>query len=781
MKKHLFLCLCMMFLIGACTSHHEILIEAESFEPGGWTDDWQFIEQMGSPYLLAAGYGIPVEDAVKKMDIPTGNYRIWIRTKDWLPEYHPGTFEFSINGMPVGTFGASGKEGWTWEDAGTHELSGSCEFRLKDKTGYYGRCHAIYLTTGTDASPPKTAEALAALRLEQGIIGKEIGQKNYDVVVVGGGMAGCLAAVSAARQGVKVALIQNRNVLGGNASMEHMIPPVGTVKSLIKGFENFDPRETGLIEEVSTHGGQMYFRWGMPYPSRLMKLVKAEPGIELFLNTHAYEVEKSANKISRITCLDVNTGKRTSFSAKYFIDCTGDGMIGIKAGADYTKGREARSEYNESKAPEAADSTTLGSSLKYWFEKKDSPQPFQTPVWAYQLKSPEDFPKGRLPRLTTEDFIDHQWMIEAGGMIDTYKDAEEIRDDLLRLIYGIWGFRKNHDKRETSAIDSTTLVWVGHVLSTRETYRLLGDYVLTENDVTEQTMPSDRVAYGGWGLDDHPSKGFFQYDHFNNHTHGGVLHSIAFRSLYSRNIDNLLMAGRNISATHVALTGTRVMLTTSVIGQAAGTAAAMCVLENRNPRQLYKDNISALQQQLMKDGAYIIELKNEDPADLALKAKATASSESTPASEAINGYSRARLETTFKDAELKLNAWVPFFTKGQTQWLQLEWGAPQTFNALHVNFQSKELTPLSFEIQTFKDGNWATAQKVDNPLRNRRNVLALPETTTGKIRILLTDEACKGGISEVRVYKESPQTLQVISRINKANMNDGDIKLPWQK
>jgi len=240
------------------------------------------------------------------------------------------------------------------------------------------------------------------------------------------------------------------------------------------------------------------------------------------------------------------------------------------------------------------------------------------------------------------------------------------------------------------------------------------------------------------------------------------------------------MAGRHISASHVALTGTRVMLTTSVIGQAAGTAAALCVKNQQTPRVLCKENITTLQQQLLKDGAYLIEMKNEDPADLALKAKAVASSEISPASEAINGYGRARFESTCKGASFEMNAWTPDFNREETPWLQLEWDTPQTFNVVHVNFQSKELTPAHFELQIFADDEWKSVQKVVNQMRNRRNVLVVPASGIRKMRVLLTDSDCKGGISELRVYLENDHNLEVAKRTNQANLLDGIILFPWE-
>lgn len=778
----------LFFLVGALRSFAQetIWLETEKFDdPGGWTNDWQFIDQMGSPYLLAVGLGTPVQDATTtvKTDDP-GRYRMWVHTLDWFPKDHPGKFQLQINNKKGGkTFGASGKEGWMWEDGGVVLLNKTNEIRLKDLTGYYGRCDVIVFSSDLKWAPPTDINALSKLRKEHNAISREVKDMGaYDVVVVGGGIAGTLAAVAAAREGAKTALIQNRTMLGGNASLEILVPPVGVVKSkLEEEHKLYDVRETGLIEEVAAYGNQRYFAEGKLYPSRLLRLVKSEPNVSLFLNTHATGVEmKEETDIASVLCISVPDGQRLRFKGKLFIDCTGNGIIGVKAGAEYMHGRESKEMYDETKAPDVEDTTTLPSSLKYWYEPQNSPQEFKSPPWVYSFPECSDFGKGRHPRI---GYIDSQWVIELGGADRTYANAEAVRDDLLRLIYGIWDHLKNHcPEWKEDALDKK-LVWVGHVVGMRESYRLKGDYVMSEKDVTEQRLLEDRVAYGGWGLDDHPSLGFFDQERLNNHTHRGILHSIPYRSLYSKNINNLMMAGRDISVTHVALTATRVMLTCGAIGQATGTAAGMAIVNDTSPRGIYRSHLFELQQKLLKQGAYLIELPNQDPKDLALTASVNASSEMTPASSVTNGYARARLPTAFPYAEFDFNAWIPDLSKKGPHWIQLNWTVPQSFNVVHVIFQNRgKLAPKKFRIEQINEGRWETMCTVDNKEAFRRLVLPVGNVQTEALRVVLEEEKPPGGICEIRVYNEAQHLVDMASRAYKTmKQPDSMILLPWEK
>ncbi len=775
-----------VMIFPAAYSQEKIWVEAEHFDDhGGWVNDWQFIDQMGSSYLMAAGYGEKVKDAVTEIKTTApGKYRLWVRSNDWFPEKHPGRFELEINGRKVKkNFGESGESGWRWEDAGVVSLAKTNTVRMKDLTGYYGRCDALVFSADQDWRPPGDVKELAALRIKFGAVSPEVTPKgNYDVVVVGGGVAGCLAAVAAAREGARTVLIQNRDQLGGNASLENLVPPVGFRQTLLNAEERkYDPRETGLIEEIAPYGGQTYFESGKLWPDRLLKLVEAEPLLDLYLNTHATEVTMAAdNRIAGVECVQVPSGKRISFTGKLFMDCTGNGIVGLKSGAEYLYGREARAEYNETKAPDVADKTTLPSSLKYWFTEQPEQAPFSSPDWAYQFHSCSDFTHGRHPKIGP---IDNQWLIELGGTDKTYQNAEAVRDDLFRLIYGIWDHLKNHCPEAKGKSEKMKLAWVGHIVGLRESYRLLGDYVMSEKDVTEQPLLNDRISYGGWGLDDHPSLGFFDKERLNNHTHGGVYHSVPYRSLYSRNIENLMMAGRNISVTHVALTATRVMYATGVIGQAAGTAAGMCIRLGETPRGIYQKHLHTLQQKLLKEGAFLIEMPNEDPGDLALSAVADASDGKETASEVINGFSRARFPSMFPSARASMNAWVPDTGKEAPHWLSLGWDAPRTFNAVHVVFQNRgALAYGSFRLEKLDDRQgWVLLKKVENPGLKRRLVIPVEETVSKGIRVVL-EEHKPYGIAEIRVYRETAETLEMIERAKRLESSFKEtIPLPWEK
>ncbi|PAW67824.1 MAG: hypothetical protein B9S34_04405 [Opitutia bacterium Tous-C1TDCM] len=766
-----------------------VWLETENFkQPGGWTKDWQFIDQMGSPYLMAIGYGSPVADATTTVErLPAGRYRLWARTNDWVPQHHPGKFEIKLNGRSVPmVFGASGRDGWTWEDGGVHALEGDVAVALHDLQGYYGRCDVVVLARDPDWVPPAGKTEIAALRLAHGALSAEIHEAGtYDVVVVGGGIAGTFAAVSAARQGAKTMLIQNRALLGGNASTENLVPPVGAMQNrLTKEQIELDPRETGLIEEVNLYGRQRYFEVGRYWPSRLQLLAEAEPNLVTRFLTEATGVELRDGEIAAVLCTEIETGRRLRIRGRLFVDATGNAVVGLWAGAQAMYGKEPKAMYNETKAPDTASDDVLGSSLKYWYTKANGNMPFAGPAWAYPFHQCSDFGTIR-DRHPSVAGIDTQWVIELGGTGRTYEKAEATRDDLIRLIYGLWDHVKNHCKDPVNAdAAKLQLAWVGHVVGMRESFRLLGDYVMVESDVTKQPLLDDRVAYGGWGLDDHPSLGFFDKTRLKNHTHGGLLFSVPYRSLYSANIPNLMMAGRNISVTHVALTATRVMLTTGTIGQAVGTAAGMCIAKDVKPRAIYQRHLEELQQQLLKDGAYLIELPNLDPRDLARKATASASSEKAPAREAVNGYSRARFPTTTANATMRENAWLPDPAAAGEQWLQLAWDSPQPFNVVHVVFQNRgKLAPRKFRLEARVGGAWRTVADVANADGARRLVLPVGKVEGDALRVVLTENIhYHGGICEVRVYRETEAAIEQIKSINRVVATPlGEVPLPWER
>lgn len=609
-----------MFLAaGVAPAASEVWIEAERFQDlGGWVNDAQFVDQMGSPYLLAIGLDGPVKDAVTRVKVPAaGEHRLWVRTRDWTPQHSPGRFQVVFNGKPSKhVFGQSKSKGWIWEDGGTHDLAaGELEVRLHDLTGHYGRCDAILLTNDLEARPPSDRDGLLAARVASGGLSREIEPRGpYDTVVVGGGLAGTMAALASVRTGAKTVLLQNRPVLGGNTSTEVLVRPEGDTTR-----EPLDPGETGIIEEFRGPTEE--------YSERMLKLCKAQPKLEVFLNTHATGVQrKGPGQIAAVEALEVTTGRRMAFAGSIFIDCTGDGAIGVWAGAEHRHGREPGSMYQETRAPEQADGGTMGGTLRYATEVAAGPVSFTAPAWAHKFSNCSDFNRERHPQLR---FGGWQWVIEYGGVLNTYDDAEEIRDELLRIVWGMWDHAKYHCPKLAEEAKNYKLVWVSHVVGKRESRRLIGDYVMTEHDISPSRLFEDRVSYGGWGVDLHPPKGFYDPGPPATFSHK-VKFSVPLRSLYSKNIDNLMMAGRDISVSHAALGATRVMITCGLQGQAAGTAAGLCKIHKTTPRGLYQSHIAELQQQLLKDGCYIIDLPNSDPKDLALGAKVTASSFSPP-------------------------------------------------------------------------------------------------------------------------------------------------------
>lgn len=445
-----------------------------------------------------------------------------------------------------------------------------------------------------------------------------------DITVIGGGLAGVCAAVAAARLGKKVALVTNRPVLGGNSSSEVRVWVCGATAHGTNRYA----RETGIMGEMFVEN-QFRNPEGNPYLWDLVVLetVKAEPNIQLFLNTDVHEVEADGGEESRmirsVTGWMMGSERRIRYESPYFLDCTGDGLIGFLAGARHRIGREAAHEYGEAWAPEIADDITLGSTLLFYTKDAGRPVKFMPPSFA-KVITQTPIPMKRVIR--SGDSGCHYWWIEWGGELDTVHDNERIRDELWSVIYGIWDYIKNSGQFDAGQM---TLEWVGSIPGKREYRRFVGDYVLNQNDVIEQRQFDDRIAFGGWSIDLHPPQGMYATESGSKHMHADGIYHIPYRSLYSANVTNLLFAGRNISATHVAFGTTRVMATCAVMGEAAGTAAALCVEKGVTPRGLYEHELNALQQTLLRQDASIIGIANEDAKDLARLAKVSASSTRT--------------------------------------------------------------------------------------------------------------------------------------------------------
>lgn len=599
--------------------------EAESMEnTGKWSNDPQHIDIMGSPYLLASGVGREVEDAVTELTIPKdGTFILWVRCRDWFPSHSPGQFQVLLNNKasPI-TFGKADNDTWRWINGGDFKLKkGTAELRLHDTTGWWGRCDAIVLATG-GFKPLNKKESLAQQRLKYGGVSYEIKDMGkYDLVVVGGGPAGMAASIAAARNGIKVALIQDRSVLGGNSSSEIQVPPMGYI-----GNPPDKRNVTGIAEEL--FGKQSWTNFANS--ETMEKIVGAEDNISLFLNTRAVDVEMdSKTRIRAVIALDVHSGRRMRFAAPLFADTTGHGWIGFYAGAEWRMGQEGRAEFKESLAPIKAGNRTMGNTLyKAVITERKEPVVFDCPEWAYQWKSSSDFDKVRSIRsrstLRPENFdrdahgkgwnpgndpdgsLTYSFWVEYGGIENTIEDAEHIRDELFRINIGLWNYAKNHNPKTKQKNLNRELVWLNYVPGVRESRRLMGDYIMTQKDYDQQIVHDDTVAFTDWGPDIHHPEGFWTRGIDCIHTYPGCRTSIPYRTLYSKNIENLFMAGRCHSATHIALGGTRVMRPCAAMGQAVGTAAAIATKNKETPRGVYKNHIKQLQDTLVKDGCRLM-------------------------------------------------------------------------------------------------------------------------------------------------------------------------------
>lgn len=584
-KKIIFIVYLILFLFNHNVFAKErVWVEAEQFKNlGGWLVDPQFADQMGSTYILAHGLGELVEPATTSIKFPSkGKYSLWIRTKDWAPFPNgPGKFRISINQNIIPqTFGSDGIDGWHWQYGGeisVHNLN--VKLAIIDATGFDGRVDAFYFSKSKNDIPPNELTKLTSFRKKMLNISAPINAGEFDLVVAGGGVAGICAAIQAARLGLMVALIQNRPVLGGNNSSEIRLPMQGDMD------RNLYPKIGQIVRELDTrYKGEAGNAEDYGDNIKLSKVLN-EKNISLFLSTHVYDVEKEGNKITSVLGRDIITSEEYRFTASYFVDCTGDATLGYVAGANYKMGREAYYETKEPKAPALADGMTLGSTTHWFAELKDTASGFPVCDWAIQFSD--------------EYYLENvrgAWNWETGFYWDTVEESEKIRDHKFRVIYGHWSFLKNQ-KSEKYA--NWKLKWLGYIIGKRESRRLVGDLFLTELDINNRVFYSDACITSTWGIDLHyPDSVNSQYypgEEFiavADHDRNFEPYHIPYRCLYSNNIDNLFMAGRNISVSHIALGTVRVMRTTGMMGEVVGVAAYICKKYQCSPAEVYANHLN---------------------------------------------------------------------------------------------------------------------------------------------------------------------------------------------
>lgn len=564
-------------------NNSSLLLEAEHFsDKGGWTLDTQFHDELGFSYLLAHGLGRPVGNASTTITLPDiGQYHVWVRTKNWVPGNWeaPGRFRVHINSKPIGKILGT-EPGWGWRSIGSVDMeSRQVLVELEDLTGFDGRCDAIYFSQDPGDVPPDDKEALKKWRHEKhGLSDSPQKELEFDIVIAGGGIAGCAAALAAHSEGRKVALIQDRPVLGGNASSEIRVHTLG-----IKGN-----REDILSQLDTPHypNGDPKAKQAEEKRHRNMNAAK---NVHQFLGHSVYAVHSEGQSVRSVDAIELETGIRRRFTAPIFIDCTGDGWIGYWAGAEYRYGRESRHEfgeaweqYGELWSPEEPDNRVMGSSVLWRSVEKEQPVAFPDVPWA-------------MPVAKNHKATSGEWYWEySDNDIHQVDDAEQIRDHMLRAIYGSFANAKKEPKN--ARLD---LEWVSHLIGKRESRRLMGDYIYTMDDAVECHEFPDTVVTEKREVDVHYQRNlrghpvdFIAKAMFLKPKKGHYY--LPFRTLYSKDIDNLMMAGRCFSCSHIGLGGPRVMNTCGQMGVAVGFAAHLCLKYSTSPRGVGREHITEL-------------------------------------------------------------------------------------------------------------------------------------------------------------------------------------------
>lgn len=605
---------------------------------------------------------------------------------------------------------------------------------------------------------------------------------HFDVVIVGGGMTGLCAAIASARHGAKTALVQDRPVLGGNASSEIRMHICGATANMKKP----ELSEGGIVHELMLSNKRVNDSYNFSiWDAVLFQAAKNEKNLTLLLNTTMHAATCQDGEITCIECYQMSTEKRLLIHGKIFADCTGNGTLGAFVGVKSRTGSEGKAEFNEPHAPEQPNQDRMGNTLLFKAANVGHPVKFIPPVDAMHFteeqlryrKHSADVPKEVLAKASENEIWmlfdgycqDYgYWWIEIGGeSADIISEYEDIRDQLVRAVYGVWDHIKNGGNH---GAENYELVWVGMLPGVRESRRMEGEYMLNENDLLENRVFDDAVAYGGWPVDNHVEHGLLDFDKMPSEIYAfNGLYTIPYRSYVAKDMDNLFIGGRSMGASKLAMASSRVMGTCAVGGQAVGTAAALCKKYGCTPHDV-EAHMKELQQLLLKDDCYIPGYKNEDPADLARTAQVSAGSEKQPAANVINGVSR----TVGEDE----NCWQSDGLAGDNGVLSLKWDAPHTLRQVRLTFDpnlcsSIKITLSSkriaeqvpgvppelvrdYDVELLKDGHVLASRSVRGNYQ-RLNVLNFDACDCDEVRlhVLATNGIADARVYEVRAYEQA--------------------------